>query len=94
VKRTIPEIRVRLLEIAEELADTHAYLEEELREIVSEMIRRSPARKRAPTKMKPIAELNEKEVRRFAFNNPHVHVSEIASMYGTNPGRISEILNS
>lgn len=86
-KRTIPELRVRLLE----LADIHNI--PELREIEAEMYRNSPAR-RSPPVSQPFSPEMAEEIREFAANNPMMSFHEIAAQFEVNPGRISEAMNN
>lgn len=92
-KRTIPEIRHRLREIACELrqqglTDTG----DEIWQLAQETIRNSPSRKRAPVKHAPLTLADKAAIRLYAKLNPDAHLSEIASHFDTNPGRVSEAL--
>lgn len=55
------------------------------------MIRRKPVRK-GPVKNRLDLHTVAK-VRRLATLHPDAHLTELAQMAGTNPGRVSEILN-
>jgi predicted metal-dependent phosphoesterase TrpH len=86
MKRTIPEIRERLRELATE----HGL--PELRQLAEETIRR-PAVRRAPTRNKtPTPELAER-IRNYARRHPRAHQQDIAQHFGVNAGRVSEALN-
>jgi hypothetical protein len=81
----LPEIRARL----EELADEHNL--PELRTLASETRRRYHGRK-APPVSKPITPSLEHGIRTYAQAFPDMAMHEIARVFGTNQGRVSEIL--
>lgn len=85
-KRTIPELRNRL----RELADEHEL--DELHGIADEMFRNSPVRRAAPNSAALTPEL-AKKIRAFAAKNPKMHQREIAQKFNVNPGRVSEAMN-
>ncbi len=85
-KRSIPEIRERLLEIADEENLP------ELREIVDEMYRRSPNR-RAPVQSEKITPALAAEIRTYYSANSLFSFQRIADHFGVNPGRVSEAVN-
>lgn len=89
-KRTIPEIRARMIAISEQLAEP---LKSELRQLAYETIRRSPARRKAPTRHPPLTEETKEQIRLYAFNNPDKHLQDIAEEFDTNSGRVSEALH-
>lgn len=86
-KRSIPEIRVRLRELAEE----HGL--EELHALADEMYRRSPVRRASNRSVKLTPKLAEK-IRRYARKHPSLHQRDLAQEFNVNPGRISEALNN
>lgn len=86
-KRSIPEIRDRLREIANEKGI------EELNDLAEEMIRNSPAR-RSEIKSRTITPALAQEIRDYAKANPHLSQQEIASHFNVNHGRVSEALNN
>lgn len=86
-KRSIPELRKRLRELAEQLG------EEELNVIADEM-GRDPAAKRAPQKSVPFTAEMAEEIRQYAKTHPDAHNQEIADHFGVNPGRVSEALHN
>lgn len=93
-KRTIPELRRALLAISGRLV---AFGEDEMAEdivqIVREMYRNSPARgRKARTKHPPLTGRQKMEIRIFAKENPDLHLTDVANIFGTNPGRVSETL--
>jgi hypothetical protein len=94
-KRTIPELRRALLAISGRLV---AFGEEEMAEdilqIVREMYRNSPSRPRARTKHPPLTGRQIMEIRIFTRENPDIHITEVATLFGTNPGRVSEALRN
>jgi hypothetical protein len=93
-KRTGPELRRALAQIASQIDNEglhdHA---DAIFAIVQEMVRASPTRgRRARPKHPPLRGQQIMEIRIFAKENPDMHLTEIASMFGTNPGRVSEAL--
>lgn len=88
-KRTIPEIRARLHEIANNIGGAHG---EELHQLADETVRSSPSRKKAPVTHRPLTEVQRAQVRRYARNHPRVHIQDIAVRFHTNIGRVSEAL--
>jgi len=85
-KRTIPEIRARLREIADE------YEIEELHDLADETYRRSPIRRASNRSAKLTPKLAEK-IRKFVAKNPRLHQRDVAQRFNVNPGRVSEALN-
>lgn len=85
-KRTIPEIRTRLREIAEE-SDMP-----ELNDLADETYRKPPVR-RAAHKSKKLTPALAAEIRMFARENPKMHQQDIATKFGVNHGRVSEAMN-
>lgn len=88
-KRTLPEIRKAMHVLAELLPKAYG---DALKALAEETKRRPPTRPRAKAKMKPTYEVDKQAVIKCATDNPNLHISEIATIFGTNPGRISEIL--
>lgn len=85
-KRTIPELRARLREIAEE------HNIPEILDIVYELYRKSPVR-RAPVRSQPLTEALAAEIRLFAKQNQLMSQQDIGNHFDVNPGRVSEALN-
>lgn len=86
-KRSIPEIRVRL----RELADKHGI--PELHELANETYRNSPVRK-ASNKSVHLTPQLAADIRHYAAQNPTLHQRHIADRFNVNPGRVSEALNN
>lgn len=86
-KRTIPEIRARLRDLAIE----HGIAE--LSEIADELYRNSPVT-RAKVKSAPLTPQLADEIRTYVQANPALHQREVAEHFNVNPGRISEALNN
>jgi len=85
IPTTIPEIRTRLIELADQTGI------DELREL-AEATRRRPAVRRSVPRSRPMtAELRD-EIRRHAAGHPRATLAEIAAACGVNPGRVSEAL--
>lgn len=85
-KRTIPEIRDRLRELAEE----HGI--DELNHLADELYRRPPTR-RAPTRSQPLTPALAAQIRVYFRENPRMHQQEIANYFNVNHGRVSEAIN-
>ena len=84
---SIPEVRVRLRELAEE----HDI--DELNELAEELYSKSPAKKRAPVRSPKLTAEMADEIRDYAAANPNAHQQDIAEHFGVNHGRVSEALN-
>lgn len=85
-KRSIPELRSRLREIADEEGL------DELHEIADEMHRNSPVR-RAKNKSRALTPELAEEIRVYAKKNKTMHQRDIAQAFNVNPGRVSEAMN-
>lgn len=83
---SIPEVRRRLRELAEE----HGI--DELSELADAMYRRSPA-KRAPNRSPKLTPEMAQEIREYAADHPTAHNQDIAEQFEVNIGRVSESLN-
>lgn len=83
--RTIPEIRARL----HELADEHGIAE--LAELAEATRRRRPCRV-APVRSRPMTRARKAAIRAYAEAHPQEHLQEIADAFHVNPGRVSEAL--
>lgn len=86
-KRSIPEIRARL----RELADEHDL--EELHDLADETYRRSPIKRASNRSAKLTPKLAEK-IRRYVAKHPRLHQRDVAQKFNVNPGRVSEALNN
>lgn len=94
MKRTIPECRKGLVAIAA-LIDQLGYpsVAQDICRIVEDMHRVSPQRgRKAKVKHPPLSGRQVMEIRIFARANPDIHLSEIATLFNVNPGRVSEAL--
>lgn len=87
-KRSIPEVRTRLRELAEE----HDI--EELKDLANDLYRSSPSGGRAPVKSPKLTPALAEEIRRYKKRNPDAAQHDIAGHFGVNPGRVSEALNN
>lgn len=83
---SIPEVRDRLREIAEE----HGL--DELHDLADQMYRKS-AKKRAPVRSPKLTPEMAEDIRQYAAANPDAHQQDIAEKFGVNHGRISEALD-
>jgi len=85
-KRTIPQIRERL----RELADEHGI--EELHDLADETYRQSPLR-RARNRSAVLTPALAEKIRKFVEKNPTLHQRDVAQRFNVNPGRVSEAIN-
>lgn len=85
MRRTIPEIRMRLHELAVE----HGIAE--LAQLAEETKRQYHGR-RAPARARRIDRATEAKVRRLARQHPNMPQREIGRRFGIDGGRVSEIL--
>lgn len=97
-KRTIPELRDAIRKLADQLDEqilVSPSAPNQLRQIADEMVRRSPARPKAPVIHKPLTGEERLRIQRFAFSEAgrKMHIADIAARFGTNPGRVSEALH-
>lgn len=86
-KRSIPEIRDRL----RELAKKHNI--PELNDLADETYRKQPA-KRAPRRSPQLTPSMAAQIRQYKKANPTAHQQDIAEAFGVNHGRVSEALNN
>lgn len=86
-KRSIPEIRSRLREIADE------YGIDELHDLADETYRNSPVKRASNKSVHLTPELAE-EIRIFCDKFPKLHQRDVAQRFNVNPGRVSEALNN
>ncbi|GAA0468908.1 hypothetical protein GCM10009096_07280 [Parasphingorhabdus litoris] len=86
-KRSIPQIRDRLRELADELNL------EELHDLADEMYRNSPVKRARARSVHLTPELAE-EIRVFVRKHPKLHQRDVAQKFNVNPGRVSEALNN
>lgn len=86
----IPEARRRLLMIADMAEPETA---KRIRSVVKMFMTREKAVRCAPVKSKGIQPSIALRIRQMAYNNPTMHVAEIAALFGVNPGRVSEVLH-
>lgn len=86
-KRSIPEIRARL----RELADIHGI--EELHDLADETYRNSPIKRGSNRSARLTPKLAE-EIRQYVAKFPKLHQRDVAQRFNVNPGRVSEALNS
>jgi predicted nucleic acid-binding protein len=95
--RTIPQIRARIVEIANELdvlnlrIHKRRALAQELVDLAEETRRRSPVR-RGPDKHERLTAAQTQAIRQYAQTHPDAHQVEIGLVFNVNPGRISEAL--
>lgn len=88
----IPEIRTRLLELAEEMQGArHGDWASELRALAAASYRRR-VKPRAPTRSRRMTPELAAEIRRIHRKNPRLSTQDIATRLGVNPGRVSEAI--
>ncbi|MBF0247587.1 MAG: hypothetical protein HQL36_05880 [Alphaproteobacteria bacterium] len=85
-RMTIPVIRDRLRELAEE----HDI--EELRDLANHMYRQNIKGRRAPVTSAPSTPQLRRDIRAYARLHPNASNQEIGNFFGVNPGRVSEAL--
>lgn len=85
-KRSIPEIRARL----RELATKHNL--PELNDLADETFRVQPA-KRAKRRSPKVTASMAAQIRQYKKANPDAHQQDIAELFNVNHGRVSEALN-
>ena len=83
---TIPQIRDRLNELAEQQAD----IAREIQRLTTQMYRRTS--KRTAVKSRRITQEVRNSVRATHTAHPSLSHQEIADIHNINPGRVSEIL--
>lgn len=86
-KRGIPELRVRLREIADEEGI------DEIHDLVDEMFRSSPV-KRAANKSRALTPELAEQIRGYVAKRPKLHQRDVAQYFNVNPGRVSEAMNN
>lgn len=89
----IPQARAIIALLAENLQMQGLGLQAEAaHEALALMTRRPPARPRAPVRSRIISEADAEQIRDFAHRNPAMALQDIAVMFKTNHGRVSEAL--
>lgn len=91
VRRTIPEIRERIVDIAQQVGLLFPDVARELRALAEETKRRPPVRKAKP-RARGITDEVRDRVRAFAANHPSMSMREIGQRHDIDQGRVSEIL--
>jgi hypothetical protein len=88
----IPEISVRIREIAEAIEEDYPDKSGELFELADELRRRSPAPRATMTSTSMTPELAQ-EIRDYAEANPGTSHQAIAEQFNVNHGRVSEAIH-
>jgi hypothetical protein len=78
--KTVPEVRARLLEIAEELQE------------LERQLWRRPAVRRAKAEHNKMTPRLAFRVRRYASANPSMSYAKIGRVFNVHPGRVSEVV--
>lgn len=86
-KRTVPQVRSRL----RELADEHGI--DELHDLADELYRNPAVARAKPRSAQLTPELAEK-IRKYVAKHPTLHQRDVAHHFNVNPGRVSEALNN
>ena len=86
-KRTIPQIRARLRELADALQIP------ELHDLADDTYRNPPVTRARRRSVKLTAKLAA-DIRNYHKKNPKLHQRDIAHKFNVNPGRVSEALNN
>ena len=82
---SIPEVRKRLFEIAEEKND------EELAYLANELFQKK-MKKKAPIKSDQLTPELAEEIRQFVTDNPSMHNQEVANHFHVNIGRVTDAI--
>lgn len=93
---SIPEARRQLGLIADRLeqgALGRPAMAQEVRNIIDQQMHRESPVRRAPRKLCRMDPDTARLIRHYANNNPEASQLEIANVFNTNPGRVSEALN-
>lgn len=88
---TIPMVRDELTGIADALDSDMPLVAQRIRYLVEQMKRRTATR-RAPVRHEPLTETQKEAIRQYALTHPEMHQQDIAELFGTNSGRVSEAL--
>lgn len=86
-KRSIPEIRTRLKELAED------HNIDELRDLAEELNRNAPVTLAKPGSAQLTPKLAD-EIRQYSAANPTLYKRHIGEKFNVNPGHVSEALNN
>lgn len=84
--KSIPEVRKRLKEIADETGI------EELKDLADQMHRRNLKGARAPVTSQKMTPELAAEIRDYLRENPHASSQNVADHFNVNPGRITDAL--
>lgn len=91
MSKPIPQLRARLMTLATD-RDMPDKFREELRRIVGDMWRK-PAVKRAPATANAMTPELARNIRAWAYTHMDETNREIASRFGVDAGRVSEVLH-
>ena len=94
---SIPLARIRLAGIADRLeagALGRPAMAAEIRAIIDGLMYRESPVRRAPRKLSPLTPEMAEQIRKAAIERPEASQLELANWFGTNPGRVSEVLNN
>jgi hypothetical protein len=84
----VPLARQRLSLVRAQIAAMSA----ELASLEALLYRRRPARKRSPVKSAAVDHTTAAHIRRYARAHPDASLQDIAVVFGTNAGRVSEAM--
>jgi len=93
---SIPMARAKLLQVVKDLQQPcpmPKYAAMAIQKIIDEEMFRAVPISRAPRKIAPLTDDQKRLIRRQHELRPDMSQLEIANMFGTNPGRVSEALN-
>jgi hypothetical protein len=91
MSKPIPQVRDELLALAA-LDHCPPDISEAISELVHDMYRQPPTRKRAPVKVPPMSDDKQQRVAEYAKRHPNKSLHEIAAEFRVNVGRVSEAL--
>lgn len=86
----IPRARRILADIAPHVPEPHR---EAFNAALAALYRRPPAKPRGPVRKRHVDPELAAAIRAYARHNPAAHIQDIAVMFGTNSGRVSEALH-
>jgi hypothetical protein len=89
---SIPKARQILTDIIPDVAAISPEAAERLQAALSLMTRRTRARRASPDRSRPVDPTLAARIRGFAHANPDLSQQDIAVVFGTNHGRVSEAL--
>jgi len=88
---TIPEVRARLIQLADSLLKGEVPYPKDLYDLSEALKRKKPVRK-AKAQSRTMTETLASEIRAYSILHPSLTEAKIANKFNVNPGRVSEAL--